>query len=132
MLTKLIFAALLAITTAIPIDLITHPILPPIPRSIDESHQILTRRGDELTSSAPGVYICTLPGWRGNCYWEDAAPGYCHRYNLGTTSSFGPDHGLLCEIFTGGNCDGDGVLVQFPGFATGFPERVLSWMCKDV
>jgi hypothetical protein len=122
MLTQLITTVLLALATAIPIDLVAHPILPIIPRD----------DGIVIAEANVGVYICTEEHWGGRCYWEDASPGYCHQYYLGTSSSFGPDHGATCSLYTGSNCDGQSMVgITWPGFSDGLSGTIKSWKCVE-
>jgi hypothetical protein len=130
-LTHLPLITLLTLTaTAMPVDFLGRPILPSLPRDIHTS--TLTMRDNVIVEVEPGVYICTGKNWTGNCYWENAVPGYCHQYNLGTSSSFGPDDGLICDIYETNNCKGSNfVPVDFPGLANGLEGNRQSWKCTS-
>lgn len=122
MLTKAFVATLLALASASPIDLVAHPIIPMVPR----------QDGIVIAEANIGVYICSQAHWGGRCDWEPVTSGLCHPYNLGTSSSFGPDHGATCALYTGKNCDGIAMQnVVWPGFAEGLFASVQSWKCEE-
>lgn len=131
MLTHLNLIGLLALATAIPVDFLGRPILPAVPREADIHSKTLSMRqtANVIEEVLPGVYICTGKNWTGNCYWEDAVPGYCHQYNLGKSSSFGPDEGLICDIYDTNNCKGSFTPIIYPGLHNGLEGNRQSWKC---
>jgi hypothetical protein len=118
----------LALTSALPTDFLGHPIVESIPRDIHTG--TLSRRQENVIQEVvAGIYICTGEHWTGNCYWQERVPNYCHKYHLGSTSSFGPDMDVVCALYDNDSCAGVGQTVAFPGFAGGLKGDVKSWMC---
>lgn len=52
-----------------------------------------------------GIYGCENAGWNGPCWWQSATKGTCHP--IGKVGSFGPDKGIVCQVFSEAGCDGD-------------------------
>lgn len=114
-----IFVALTAL-------LIASPVLAAAPHK--EPHH---EPGKHVTKrNRAGVYICIGQNWSGNCYWEEAAIGYCHEYWLGPNTSFGPDEGLRCTVHPQSNCQGDNYISTYPG-TKALAFTGLSWMCQE-
>lgn len=59
----------------------------------------LSARGDK------GIYGCEGSGWKGPCWWQPATNGNCH--GIGKAGSFGPDKGIVCQMFSDAGCDGN-------------------------
>ncbi|KAJ7253425.1 hypothetical protein C8J57DRAFT_1237237 [Mycena rebaudengoi] len=64
-----------------------------------------------VVSPAPAVgnvFICSEPGFTGICVVVHATSGQCVNVpaSLPSTSSFGPDPGLVCFVFDQVNCAG--------------------------
>ena len=116
-----------------------------LPNATSLDRAILAKR-----TSVAGVYICSGRNWSGNCAWSMASGGKCHNGNNLERGSFGPDHGLVCEMYTTTNCGCEfnecngpptgPATVSYPGFSTlvewseqyqdkGYYYDWLSYMC---
>lgn len=128
MLTQLSLLTLTALAVALPTDLLSHLILPALPRYDVHSHTLSLRSSDPLVVEGyvPGVFICTGEHWTGICYWEGRVPGHCHKYQLGKTSSFGPDMDVVCGLYTTPDYTGTNTAVAYPGMASGLKGNVQS------
>ena len=89
-----------------------------------------------------GVYYCTGPNWTGGCAWIDSTTEHCVNIENagGLDFSFGPDHGLVCNLYEGANCQPNEVGgLTYPGSAdvskweplvfAGDMKTVASWKC---
>lgn len=94
---------------------------------------------------APGVYICSKPGFEGECTWHEVPDGKCFEFNYGAGASFGPDKGLSCQLYSAMECtiglgeyvEVDGI--EWPGLAMVGPyterkgfKKPMSYMCELV
>src|SRR5271163_600586 len=80
------------------------------------NHPGLNKRGQ-----VAGVYICQGQNWGGPCQWQVASDGACHSTDSNVImKSFGPDHGIYCQVFGGTNCNpevsGASRRVTYPGW----------------
>ena len=116
-----------------------------LPNATSLDRALLAKR-----TSVAGVYICSGRNWSGNCAWSIASGGKCHNGNQLDRGSFGPDHGLVCEMYSTTNCgcefnDCGGApngptSIQYPGISTlvewsdqyqdkGYYLNWMSYMC---
>ncbi|KAF2433181.1 hypothetical protein EJ08DRAFT_658443 [Tothia fuscella] len=79
----------------------------------------------------PGVYYCNDPNFTTDCFWLDVSTnsnGWCVSL-LGTPwykliSSFGPDPGVTCSLFSGDNCEGSHLdELVYPGLAETYSNQ---------
>ncbi|EPQ57620.1 hypothetical protein GLOTRDRAFT_92602 [Gloeophyllum trabeum ATCC 11539] len=86
---------------------------------------------------AQGAYYCTDINWGGNCQYT---PDYGVCVTFGGSdwndqvSSFGPDQGLECYLYTDWGCTGDVLPLEYPGAADlrqySFNDAVSSFACE--
>lgn len=64
------------------------------------TNHTLSPRGDS------GIYICSKPNWGGDCSWILGSLHDCHGlpYPESHWVSFGPDIGLICDLFYDDAC----------------------------
>ena len=99
---------------------------------------------DLSSRSSPGVYICDKSSWEGNCtYIADIEVNHCYAVSNPPASSFGPDKGLKCRLYTVPHCSDDGIKsnwLEWPGTiyigglwtlaGHGSEMYVEGWMCN--
>ncbi len=76
--------------------------------NMTESAQLTPREMVINSELYAGVYLCGGTNWRGPCYWQAASGGNCHSWPAGWSRamSFGPDKGIVCQIYQFGDCLG--------------------------
>ncbi|KAF2637437.1 hypothetical protein P280DRAFT_378109, partial [Massarina eburnea CBS 473.64] len=76
-----------------------------------------------VSRGLPGaVYICTGPGFSGNCGWTPPSDE-CH-IGGSTVASIGPDEGGHCTTYKGQNCNDNTKLrvINYPGIRQGLED----------
>ena len=117
-----------------------------VPLAADIAYVTDTAAPLNARGSNPGVYICTVQNWSGQCnYQANIGLGQCYVRSLTAIASFGPDHGLTCTLYSGPNCGRSGPAQSISGI--GYPglnpirdamrhnfwtaQSVLSWKCDN-
>ncbi|KAJ6459859.1 hypothetical protein C8R45DRAFT_1109239 [Mycena sanguinolenta] len=94
-------------------------------------------------AKATGAYFCNGANWTDDCaHWTDLTNYGCYTLDAGhqnSISSFGPDSGVTCELYTDYLCGDACIVLSYPGASTlnlddGFNgqdcnDRVNSFKC---
>ncbi|KAL1381890.1 hypothetical protein HDK64DRAFT_55605 [Phyllosticta capitalensis] len=87
-----------------------------------------------------GVYFCTDYAFKGTCWHFGMDMNVCYNVNdpsrRGKVSSFGPDWGVMCDIYKGRGCSGKKKVVGYPGYkdlrSIFFDNQIASYNCREV
>ncbi|KAJ7481547.1 hypothetical protein FB451DRAFT_1394196 [Mycena latifolia] len=70
-------------------------------------------------ATALGAYFCNDINWTNDCaHWKDLVPYRCYTLDAGhqdKVSSFGPDSGTACTVFSDYHCTSSSVTIENPG-----------------
>ena len=73
----------------------------------------LTPRATSPDNGYPGIYICPLPNWGGDCFWRITPPSSYTQCGSVTTvdgwSSLGPDKGIAVSVYYDLECTNSSV-----------------------
>ncbi|KAF1982790.1 hypothetical protein K402DRAFT_424352 [Aulographum hederae CBS 113979] len=128
------FAAAVAVPYA-DADPIPAPISLALPAA--EDGEVAVADSDEVTAQATGIYICRDTNWGGPCFHPNGpwngGPERCYQLD-GSASSFGPDPGLTCNLYTDGFCSQFAMAmsaIRYPGIPNlgNFNDRIRSFQC---
>ncbi|KAJ7481546.1 hypothetical protein FB451DRAFT_1394195 [Mycena latifolia] len=70
-------------------------------------------------ASALGAYFCNDVDWSNDCvHWTGLGSGDCYTLDAGhqdAVSSFGPDSGTTCKLYSDYDCTSSSVTLNYPG-----------------
>ncbi|PUU74927.1 hypothetical protein B9Z19DRAFT_996902 [Tuber borchii] len=115
----------------------TEPIITPKEGDVlAESTSVVARDLESLEKRTPGCATITINpkfgGFRGRACSANGRCANLGKYWSKHISSFGPDYGTICILFTGRGCSGSrSIVIEYPGYGRlgKFDNNVGSFKC---